>query len=260
MFHTPQRSFYRLVAASCSNIKSLTLSSCSGQTWRLQNQTLRFSDQSCGGTSALRVPQSNYVLNVLPEEESESSSQSGHPPLPPPPPHLLISPSSALAGEEAPQGVAVVLVEGRVDQGVEEGVGVSQPQEDGLPEGRGLAGAEGRDQLRDEEGDPAEDEDADQQAHHHGRLLLLLLAPGVPVGLEGGGGVARCQLLLGLRLLHLPDGQIQSVRLLRIQSVRLLRIQSVRLLKIQSVRLFRIQSVRLLRIQSVRLQTIRYSQ
>lgn len=98
---------------------------------------------------------------------------------------------SALAREEVPQGVVVVLVEGSVYERVEEGVGVAQPQEDALPDGRDVAGAQRHDELGDEEGDPAEDEDADQDAHHQRRLLLLLLAPRVAVRLEGDGGVTH---------------------------------------------------------------------
>lgn len=108
---------------------------------------------------------------------------------------------SALAGEEVPQGVVVVLVEGRVYERVEEGVGVAQPQEDALPDGRDVARAQRHDELGDEEGNPAEDEDADQDAHHQRRLLLLLLAPRVAVRLEGDGGVAHGEHHLRPRLL-----------------------------------------------------------
>lgn len=115
---------------------------------------------------------------------------------------------SALAGEEVPQGVVVVLVEGGVYERVEEGVGVAQPQEDALPDGRDVAGAQRHDELGDEEGDPAEDEDADQDAHHERRLLLLLLAPRVAVCLEGDGGVAHGEHHLRPRLLlHLVFGR-----------------------------------------------------
>jgi len=98
---------------------------------------------------------------------------------------------SALPGEEVPQGVVVVLVEGGVYQGVEEGVGIAQPQEDALPDGRDVAGAQRHDELRDEEGNPTQHEHTDQNAHHQRRLLLLLLTPRVPVRLEGHGGVAH---------------------------------------------------------------------
>lgn len=112
---------------------------------------------------------------------------------------------SALPGEEVPQGVVVVLVEGGVYEWVKEGVGVAQPQEDALPDGRDVAGAQRNDELGDEEGYPAKHEDADQNAHHQRRLLLLLLAPRVPVRLEGHGGVAHSEHHLGLLrfLLHL---------------------------------------------------------
>ena len=113
--------------------------------------------------------------------------------------------ASTLAREQVPQSVVVVLVEGRVDERVEERVGVAQPEEDALPDGRDVTGAEGHDELRDEEGDPAQDEDPDEDAHHEGRLLLLLLAPRVAVCLECNGGVADVEDHLGLPggLLHL---------------------------------------------------------
>lgn len=108
---------------------------------------------------------------------------------------------SALPGEQVPQSVVVVLIEGGVDERVEEGVGVPQPQEDALPDGRDVAGAQRNDELGDEEGDPAKHEHADQDAHHQRRLLLLLLAPRVPVRLKGHGGVAYGEHHLGPRLL-----------------------------------------------------------
>lgn len=111
---------------------------------------------------------------------------------------------SALPGEQVPQSVVVVLIERGVDERVEEGVGVPQPQEDALPDGRDVAGAQRNDELGDEEGDPAKHEHADQDAHHERRLLLLLLAPRVPVRLKGHGGVAYGEHHLGPRfLLHL---------------------------------------------------------
>lgn len=75
-------------------------------------------------------------------------------------------PGSALPGEQVPQSVVVVLIERGVDEWVEEGVGVPQPQEDALPDGRDVAGAQRNDELGDEEGDPAKHEHADQDAHH----------------------------------------------------------------------------------------------
>lgn len=110
-------------------------------------------------------------------------------------------PGSALPGEQVPQGVVVVLIERGVDERVEEGVGVPQPQEDALPDGRDVAGAQRNDELGDEEGDPAQHEHADQDAHHQRRLLLLLLAPRVPVRLKGDGGVSNGEHHLGPRLL-----------------------------------------------------------
>lgn len=96
-----------------------------------------------------------------------------------------------MPGEQVPQSVVVVLIEGGVDKWVEEGVGVSQPQEDALPDGRDVAGAQRDDELGDKEGDPAEHKHANQDAHHQRRLLLLLLAPCVTVRLEGHGGMAH---------------------------------------------------------------------
>lgn len=73
---------------------------------------------------------------------------------------------SALAGEQVPQGIVVVLVKGSVYKRVEEGVGVAEPQEDAFPDGRDVTGAKWHDELRNEEGNPAKHEDADQNAHH----------------------------------------------------------------------------------------------
>lgn len=103
-----------------------------------------------------------------------------------------------LPTEEALDGVVVALVESRVDQGVEEGVGVAEPKEDALPEGREVAGAEGADELRDEEGGPADHEHPDENAHHHGGSLLLLLPPRIPFSLEGDSAVAGGEQHLGL--------------------------------------------------------------
>lgn len=112
---------------------------------------------------------------------------------------------SVVPGEEVPEGAAVALAEGRVDQGVEEGVGVAQPQEDTLPWGGGIAGAQGADELHGEEGGPAEHEHPDEDAHCEGGPLLLLLPPRVPFCLEGDGGVTSGEHHLGLlgRCLHL---------------------------------------------------------
>lgn len=98
---------------------------------------------------------------------------------------------SALPGEEVPQGIVVVLIKGGVYEWVEEGVGVAQPQEDALPDGRDVTGAQRDDELGDEEGNPAKYKHADQNAYHEGRLFLLLLAPCVAVCLEGHSGVAH---------------------------------------------------------------------
>lgn len=105
---------------------------------------------------------------------------------------------SVLPRKEVLEGTVVVLVESRVDEGVEEGVGVAQPQEDALPDGGEVTGAQGADELRGEEGGPAEHEHPDQDAHHQGGFLVLLLPPGVPFCLEGDSGVAGCERRLGL--------------------------------------------------------------
>lgn len=73
---------------------------------------------------------------------------------------------SALPGEEVFQGIVVVLVKGGIYERVKEGVGVSQPQEDALPDGRDVTGAQWDDELGDEEGDPAKYKHADQDADH----------------------------------------------------------------------------------------------
>lgn len=124
---------------------------------------------------------------------------------------------SALPGEEVFQGVVVVLIEGGVYERVKEGVGVPQPQEDALPDWRDVAGAQRDDELGDEEGDPAEDKHADQNAHHQGRLLLLLLTPRVPVGLEGHGGVAHCEHHLRWMRFVLHLVEVSDQRITRLQ-------------------------------------------
>ena len=73
---------------------------------------------------------------------------------------------SLVPGEEVLEGAVVVLVEGRVDQGVEERVGVAEPQEDTLPGGGDVTGAQGADELRGEEGDPAEHKHPNEDTHH----------------------------------------------------------------------------------------------
>lgn len=97
---------------------------------------------------------------------------------------------SPLPGEKVPQGVVVVLIKGGVYEWVEEGVGVTQPQEDALPDRWDVTGAQRHDQLGDEERDPTKYKDADQNADHERRLLLFLLTPRVPVRLEGHSRVA----------------------------------------------------------------------
>lgn len=91
---------------------------------------------------------------------------------------------SPLPAEEVPEGAVVVLVEGRVDKRVEERVGVSEPEEDALPDGRDVAGAQRDDELGQEERDPAEHEDANQYSHHERGAAFLLLTPRLALGLE----------------------------------------------------------------------------
>ena len=105
-------------------------------------------------------------------------------------PHALPASRSVVPREEVLEGAVVVLVEGRVDEGVEEGVGVAKPQEDALPGGGDIAGAQGPEELGGEERDPAEHKHPDEDAHHEGGALLLLLVPRVPIGLEGDCGAA----------------------------------------------------------------------
>lgn len=111
----------------------------------------------------------------------------------------------SLLAEEAPEGVVVVLVECCVNQRVEERIGVAKPQEDALPDGGQAAGTEGADELRQEEGDPAQHKHANEDAHHHGRPLLLLLPPRVPAHLKGHHRATRREHHLSLLrgLLHL---------------------------------------------------------
>lgn len=73
---------------------------------------------------------------------------------------------SALPGEEIPQGIVVVLIKSSVYERVEEGVGVSQPQEDALPDGRDVTGAQRDDELSDEERNPTKYKHANQNADH----------------------------------------------------------------------------------------------
>lgn len=117
---------------------------------------------------------------------------------------------SALPGEEVPQGIVVVLIKGGVYKRVKEGVGVAQPQKDALPDGGDVAGAQWDDELGDEKGDPAKYKHANQNAYHQRRLFLLLLAPCVPVCLEGHGGVAHSKHHLGLLCFLLYLGGSQS--------------------------------------------------
>lgn len=106
--------------------------------------------------------------------------------------------ASALPGEKVPQSVVVVFIKGCIYERVKKGIRVTQPQKDALPNWRDVTGAQRHYELRDEEGDPAKHEHADQNSNHKGRLLLLLLAPCVPICLEGHGCMAHCEHHLGL--------------------------------------------------------------
>lgn len=86
-------------------------------------------------------------------------------------------PFLSLLSEEALEGVVVVLIKSCVNQGVEEGIGIPEPQEYAFPDGWQATGTERADELRQEERDPTQRKDADQDPHHHGRSLLLLLPP-----------------------------------------------------------------------------------
>lgn len=92
-----------------------------------------------------------------------------------------------LLAEAAAKGAAVGLVEGRIDERIEEGVRVAEPQEDALPDGWQLTGAQWRDELGREEGEPADGEDPDEDPYHDGGLLLLRLPRRVPCGSGGRG-------------------------------------------------------------------------
>lgn len=114
---------------------------------------------------------------------------------------LSVQSGSTLPGEQIPQGVVVVLIKSGVYERVKEGVGVTQPQEDALPDGWNVTGAQRDDELSDEERNPAKDKHANQNAYHQCRLFLLLLSPCVPVCLEGYGGVPHGKHHLGPCLL-----------------------------------------------------------
>lgn len=96
----------------------------------------------------------------------------------------LSKPCLSLLGEEAFEGIVVVLVKCCVNQGIEERVGVAKPQEYAFPEGGQVACTEGADELCQEEGDPAQHKHTNEDAHHQGRPLLLLLPPRVPAHRE----------------------------------------------------------------------------
>lgn len=119
---------------------------------------------------------------------------------------------SSPLGEEAFEGVAVVLAKCCVNQGVEERIGVAQPQEDAFPDGGQAAGAEGADELCEEEGAPAQHKHAHEDAHHHGRPLLLPLPPRVSTFLKGQCRATRLEHHLSLVrcLLHLGTKETEN--------------------------------------------------
>lgn len=101
-------------------------------------------------------------------------------------------PFLSLLSEEALEGIVVVLIKGCVNQGVEEGIGVPKPQEYAFPDWWQATGTERADELRQEERNPTQHKHADQDPHHHGCPLLLLLPPRVSARLEGHCGSAAC--------------------------------------------------------------------
>lgn len=114
----------------------------------------------------------------------------------------------SLLGEKVLEGVVVVLVKGRVNQGIEERVGVAKPQKYAFPDRGQAAGTEGADELRQEEWDPAQHKHANENAHHHCRPLLLLLPPRFSAHLKGHRwashrehhlSLVRCLLHLGTK-------------------------------------------------------------
>lgn len=94
-------------------------------------------------------------------------------------------PFLSLLSKEALEGIVVILIKGSVNQGVEERIGISKPQEYAFPDGWQAAGTERADELRQEEGDPTKHKHANQDPDHHGCPLLLLLPPRVSACLEG---------------------------------------------------------------------------
>lgn len=127
----------------------------------------------------------------------------------------------ALSREEIPERVIVVLVEGCVNERVEEWVGVTQPKKDTLPYWWYIAGAQRRDEFGEKEGDPAEDEHSDEDAHHQSRSFLFLFSPRLAVGLESHCGVTHGKhhlrlLSWGLFYLKRDRKQTMSLELLQL--------------------------------------------
>ena len=87
--------------------------------------------------------------------------------------------------EDLLEGAAEIAVEGGVDDRVEEGVGVAEPEEErgqGVGDGSGV-GEEGSHQRQDEEGQPADGEGRHDDAEGGGGLPLLgQLEPKLPGG------------------------------------------------------------------------------
>lgn len=117
---------------------------------------------------------------------------------------------SAVLIEEVPEGTVVVLVEGRVDEWVKEGVGVAEPEENALPDRRYGPREKRCDQLSQKEGDPAEHKYTNQDSNHECRATFLLLPPRLAVRLKCYGGVTdrkRCLWTLPTRLFRLQSNK-----------------------------------------------------
>lgn len=86
--------------------------------------------------------------------------------------HVLGAAPGIAHGQDALEGVAELLVEDRVDDRIEGRVRVAQPGEDleGLAPDAGLA--EGGRDVHAEEGHPADEEHAHDDAHRHGGLVV----------------------------------------------------------------------------------------
>lgn len=79
-----------------------------------------------------------------------------------------------LAAKDPSEGTAKVLVEDGVDDGVQRAVAVADPEKE-LEEAVGhlaVLGADGTQAVAEEEGEPAEHEDANDHGQHEGEPLL----------------------------------------------------------------------------------------